>query len=285
MISSISFGPGDYKSDIFAIATGTIQALASTGDIAFGGDIDFETFYGPNTASIILGADGDYSLTVAGDVHFWAQAADVQSITQIYAANSGTVDISGGVQMNASPSNNATGGSASLSADDGLLKITGNVYMSVDDYYFAAATTDESAGTVYGGEINVTASNEGTITTGGLHLSANGTGQTATGGYEYSNTGGEGVGGNIHIDADSGGDITVAGDLYASAGGFGGGVIDDALFGGLGHGGTAELTVGDGTITVNGFRRSLRQRAGRQWADRRGWPWRLREHQRRRWHH
>ena len=184
--SSISFGPGDYKSDIFAIATGTIQALASTGDIAFGGDIDFETFYGPNTASIILGADGDYSLTVAGDVHFWAQAADVQSITQIYAANSGTVDISGGVQMNASPSNNATGGSASLSADDGLLKITGNVYMSVDDYYFAAATTDKSAGTVYGGEINVTASNEGTITTGGLHLSANGTGQTATGGYEYS---------------------------------------------------------------------------------------------------
>ena len=103
MNSSISFGPGDYKSDIFAIATGTIQALASTGDIAFGGDIDFETFYGPNTASIILGADGDYSLTVAGDVHFWAQAADVQSITQIYAANSGTVDISGGVQIECQP--------------------------------------------------------------------------------------------------------------------------------------------------------------------------------------
>ena len=78
--------------------------------------------------------------------------------------------------MNASPSNNATGGSASLSADDGLLKITGNVYMNVDDYYFAAATTDELAATVYGGDINVTAADEGTITTGGLHLSADGTG-------------------------------------------------------------------------------------------------------------
>ena len=61
------------------------------------------------------------------------------------------------------------------------------------------------------------------------------------------------MGGNIHID-ETAATSRVAGDPLTApgvGGGFGG-EVNDALSGGSGHGGTAQLTVGDGTITVNG---------------------------------
>jgi filamentous hemagglutinin family protein len=258
--AGIDIGPGSYLSDLFAIARGDINAIADTGNIDFAGNVSFNTYDAANTGNVALRASNGYDLNVGGNVSMLTSNPANFSQASIYADGGAIVDIGGNVIMVAG-AGEGDGGDASITAggqsSGGTVNIDGTVDINVDGQYFSAATTDSSAGTAYGGDINITAYNDGVITTGGLTLNANAYGQDSLGGYgssseSYSGFGGSGYGGDVYINADGGGTITVNGDLTARAQGSGGNTTESGNWGGTGDGGDATLSVGDGAVNVTG---------------------------------
>jgi filamentous hemagglutinin family protein len=256
--AGIDIGPGDYLSDVFAIARGDITAIADTGNIDFAGNVNLNTYDAAATGNVALGATNGYDLNVGGNISMLTSNPAYFSEASIYADGGATVDVSGNVTMVAS-AGEGDGGDASITAGGqsigGTVNIDGTVDINVDGQYFSAATSDSSAGTAYGGDININAYNDGVISTGAMTLNANAYGQDSLGGYSsetYSGYGGDGYGGDVYINADGGGTITVNGNLTARAQGSGGNTTESGNWGGDADGGDVTLSVGDGTVNVTG---------------------------------
>ena len=248
--ANIDIDTGTYLSDLFAIARGDIQAIADTGNIAFAGDVNLNTYDAGSTGNVTLGATNNDSLTVAGNVSMLTSNPTFFSEALITADGGGTVDISGNATLVAGRAE-GSGGSAAITAggslSGGTINIGGVADLNVDGRFGSAVTPASVAGDAAGGSINVTAYNNGTITTGRMELNANAYGQDSTG-----SGGGDGDGGNVYVNADGGGSITVNGNLAARAQGSGGAAAGTGISGGIGDGGYVQMSAGNGSIDVTG---------------------------------
>ncbi|MGH6658707.1 MAG: beta strand repeat-containing protein, partial [Sphingomicrobium sp.] len=250
--ANIDIGPGTYTSNVIAIATQNVSAIADTGTINLAGDIIFQSSFG----EVRLEASDGNSILVGDFAGLYAtDYQDDSGGTVIVEANSGgTIDIGGNLYVDtgvfAQNGGTAQGGDIDIVADGGTINVDGEMTLLANAGHAAAATTDSFADVSYGGSIDIGATNDGAINTGGMFLSANGAGQDGSGGA--SNTGGTGYGGNITINADLGGAINVDGNLWAQASGFGGNMQGTAILGGYGQGGNIYMSVGDGTIGITG---------------------------------
>ncbi|HEX7872201.1 MAG TPA: hypothetical protein VF475_04770 [Sphingobium sp.] len=228
---------------------GTASISASAGRVTVTGSTlvsanaaaEFESF-GPYGGGDALGGQASVSATGTGALEF---------TTLNFQANA----VAGTAPQTGSASS-ATGGAASLSAQD-----SGSISLGLSTTGSAnalGATGDElNGGDTIGGTVSFGQSGNGSITgTGDLFLSANGVGGDMSG-QLGALTGGLGQGGSVDLYALGSGTLQVDGLLSVGANGNGGGGENFgsqlAYTGGIGRGGTVSVGAGDtATLLVGG---------------------------------
>lgn len=243
--ASIDIGPGNYTSDVTAYGQGTLQALADTGNVTFGGNVFFETWSGAAPLSASLAATNEHTLSVAGNVTLESVIPNDIGSVSINASSDGLVSIGGNAALFSSGPG-TSGGDSSLLADGGTISIGGLANLNAAGSGGAQISSDGAAADGQGGSVSVSALNNGAITAGSMNLNALGGGQPNTG----TGAGGNGIGGSVLLDSESGGSITVNGSLTASASGVGGNSTSGQ--GGSGQGGWTDVEIDGGSLSVGG---------------------------------
>ncbi len=251
--ASIDIGPGTFTSDVTAIATQSVSAIADTGSIDFAGDIIFQSTFG----AVSLEATGGNNITV-GDFAGLYTFADPNlgenggGDVTIDADLGGSIDIVGNLYIDVSAivaSGDASGGTVTIEATNNSSITTGGVTILANAQ--AGDNGDGPGGDATGGDVLIRSASGGSISTGEVFANVSGTGgDTLLDGY----SGGRGDGGTFNMVSGEG-TILLDGSLTVFAngtGGQGGAGVEDV--GGTGEGGEARL-FSEGTsggITVNG---------------------------------
>ncbi|MGZ8306104.1 MAG: hypothetical protein ACXWU6_05845, partial [Allosphingosinicella sp.] len=260
--ASLDIRQAAITSDLTGLATtGAVGTAFAGGALSFAGDV---TLVAPDSN---LGSEGG-ALTVGGNaVVTTGRAADFNfnaadgGRAAIFARGGGTVQIAGNARVSASTlapaGQDASGGTAIVSADGGGIAVAGNLLVEAD----AAVGTDPAgtpgsatggtariaalnggnvavvgeadvtasatggagfaaggtAGAAQGGEAGVASASNGRVNLASLSIRATGTGGSAFGGNAAAGTGGE-----ARIQAAGGGRVTVTGSTRLDAGGLGG---------------------------------------------------------------
>jgi filamentous hemagglutinin family protein len=243
--AGIEIGAGHYTSDLTAYGQGTLEAVADTANITFGGNVFLDTWSGAGPLSASLVASNEHTLSVAGNVTLNSSLPNDLGSASIIANSGGLVSIGGNAGV-FSTGPGTSGGDTSFVADGGSISVAGLANLSATGSGGAQISSESAGADAQGGSVSVSASDGGSVTTGGMVLNALGAGQANTG----TGNGGAGSGGSILMESDSGGAITVNGNLTANAGGVGGNASSGE--GGFGQGGSTDLFIDGGALTVTG---------------------------------
>lgn len=264
--SNFEIRGGTIRSDLTGAATGNMLASGqATGSLAFLQDV---ALFGVKSAQLFAGTS--QTVTVAGNAFVSSSMFRTTNPAQfnlsggqalVFAQNGGSLTISGNLTLDASAkgivdqvnsvAGTGTGGTASLFADGGSLRIDGNVNVAAagDGATIDFAPNTGGAGT--GGPASVLALNGGSLRIGGdLTVNASGTGSRVSGLVPV--TGATGRGGDIALTASAGGSLIVTGATRLTSNGAGGPVLTGAgNAGGQGQGGTIRIAAG-GTLSFGG---------------------------------
>ena len=258
---------GTVTSDLTGFAVTDMFASGETASLAFEQDV---SLFGGERARLFA-ANGE-TVTVGGDAVVSASRSissdgspDVTGGEALVSADSGgTLVVSGDLEVTASgygasgltEFGDGTGGTASLVADDGEVRVSGNVVVTANGTGESSTYTGVPAGQGIGGTASVAASGTGLIVlSGDLGVQADGNGGTV----QEVAAPGVGSGGNAGIQALGDSSIAVAGNVLVSAAGtggihdFGDVTIVDPVAGADALGGTAGAsTGGSGEISIDG---------------------------------
>src|SRR5205814_1381409 len=116
---------------------------ADTGNIAFAGAVNLNTYDAANTGNVTLGASNGYSLTVGGTVSMLTSNPAYFSEASISADGGGTVDIGGSASLSGIRGI-GRGGNVAISADAGSVNIGGLVTLGADGSYVDAASSNSN---------------------------------------------------------------------------------------------------------------------------------------------
>ncbi len=242
-------GMAAFNADVYAIANGTINADAATGDVTFARDANLRNVASPGSGNIILSASSLHTLSVGRDLQATSVFAALPSTVEMDAVTGGQISVGGNATLTSAPSADGTVGSVNLYADGGGIDIAGTALVFVDADAFQASTEasslDHTAGT-----IDIAARNGGSISAGAMDLRAVGSGDANNGGGD--GVAGDGFGGRITVSAGTDSTINVTGNVSADASGIGGDMFIGATQGGLGRGGSVLLQSNGGALHIGG---------------------------------
>jgi hypothetical protein len=264
--SNFEIRGGTIRSDLFGFATGSMLASGqATGKLAFLQDVHL---FGVKSAQLFAGTS--QIVTVAGNAFVSSSMFRTTDPAQFnlgggqalaFAQNGGSLTINGNLTLDASAvgivdqvnsiAGTGTGGTASLFADGGTVRVDGsvNVLATGDGATIDFAPNSGGAGT--GGPATVQALNGGSLSIGGnLAVNTTGTGSRISGNLALA--GATGRGGDIALGATGGGTVTITGATTLTSNGTGGPVLTGAgNAGGTGQGGTIRIAAG-GTVSFGG---------------------------------
>ena len=249
--ANIDIRQANITSDLTGLANNDAIATAFGGEaLNFAGDVTLvapEANLGSEGGILRVGGNAVVTTGRTGDFNFNAATGGQSSI---FARGGGTVRIAGSARVSASTfspaGQDAIGGSAIVSADNGAIAIAGNLMVEADAE--GGTEAEVGPGGATGGIARIAAINGGNVAVGGeADVTASATGGT---GFAAGGTAGPGQGGNAGVAAAGNGRVNLA-FLSVRATGTGG-----SAFGGnaaAGTGGEARVQAnGGGRVTVTG---------------------------------
>ncbi|HVU30029.1 MAG TPA: hypothetical protein VHE36_06490, partial [Sphingomicrobium sp.] len=286
--AALTITGGNFTSFVDALANSDVNARTIDGPLSFTGDVNLSSFNGSVFLSAFegqtLSVGGNAFLSANGKNGGQATMSatsggkiDIVGTAFLYAAAAGDIGDA--------YATDTFGGSINVEADGGDIS-TGSLILNANAVGLDG-NSDFAAGNGYGGTIDIWADSGGSITTGSLSASADGRGgnmlnPSTLGGNGWGGSiymwvgdgsitagtadfsasgyggswdgtgsptiaqGGEGFGGYISLYNYGPGSITFSGTTNLIADGIGG----DGQSGGAGHGGSADITVYDGTMAL-----------------------------------
>jgi hypothetical protein len=263
--SDIEIGAATFRSDMTALASGTISADPGVGTLAFQGAAsltaalgialrvdDFGTIDAAQSLSLTTGTAID-----GGFITLTATGSDAVGATPGQITIGGTLALSSSVSAEAGlapvDGRDAVGGAINITADLGQINAAG---FSASATAFSEIGTN-SSGDARGGSVALSATRGGTLALGDVSIDTSSSVQFVAAGSPVN--GGNAFGGSVDISA-SGGGVLAFGDVVASAQATAGTATTGQA--GSATAGNVRVTISDGAQTWTTFRGDVSAVAG-----------------------